>query len=86
MRFHGERALGGMRISGTSEPRSLAVEIVPGRDPLSVEFVLRLPAAVGTVIEVRRDGAEVAHEFAGESVSVRVALISGQAVRLEVSG
>lgn len=86
VRFHGLRALGGMLISGTSEPRRLAVEIVPDGDPLTVEFVLRLPAAVGAVIEVRRDGAEVAHEFAGESVSVRVALIPGQAVRLEVSG
>ena len=80
------RALAGLIVSGVSDPKRLEVDLVHTGDPIALELVLRLPCEAGVRVAVRRDGEPVAHAFEGESVTVRLALQTGDRPRLSVEG
>ena len=84
--FANLRALAGLLVSGTSEPRRLAVDLHHTGDAVELEIVLRVPCAVGVHFEALRDGQPVEHVFAGDTVTVRQPLVTGQRANLEVRG
>ena len=86
VRFANLRALGGLLISGSSEPRRLVVELHHTGEAMEMEVVLRIPCRAGARFRVLRDGQAVEHAFAGESVSVRVALEPGLKSTLSIEG
>jgi hypothetical protein len=73
--FHGMRAIRGVIVSGTLEPRRAAAKFTPtGGTPGDVDITLAIPACVGSMFDVHIDGRPADYTFAGESVTVRVTL------------
>lgn len=86
LRFSSLRTLGGMLISGSSDPKQLTVEIHHTGDPLEVDIQLRLPCEAGLYFQVLRDGQPVDHTFAGDNVTVHLSLTTGEQTTLAVQG
>ncbi len=82
--FRNLRARGGVLISGRADPRCLQVELRQEGEAQVLDVVLRVPCDCGVEIEVRRDGAPVAHDFGGDRVTVRVDLAAGTVTTLSV--
>jgi hypothetical protein len=78
IQFHGLRANKGVLVAGHYSPHSWVVTLTGTGCPLTLECLLRLPAAVSTRLVVTLDDAPVTWAYAGEFIVLCVPLGSRQ--------